>query len=284
MAWGENHDGQLGDGGGADQDEAVKVRGLPEGAAAIAGGGNFGLALLGDGSVMAWGANEDGQLGDATDTGPETCTNAATPCSTSPVAAVNVNECALIAAWQFDSMAWITPPEPQVLSMQPSEGPARGGTPVTITGSGSIGTTEVTFGSSPAASFKVVSEFEITAVTPPGSGAVEVTVAGPAGSSHSRPSEVFRNGPTVTSVEPSSGPPSGGAAVVIRGTNFNEVTGVTFGATAATSFEVSSENEITAVSPPGSGTVEVSVTTAGGPSPSSASDQFSYMLAPALTG
>ena len=83
---------------------------------------------------------------------------------------------------------------------------------------------------------------------------------------------------TVTGVNPSSGPPAGGTVVTITGTNLASASAVTFGSTPATSFTVNGDSQITATSPPGSGTVDVTVTTpAGGTSQTSASDQFLYV-------
>ena len=55
--------------------------------------------------------------------------------------------------------------KPSVASVSPSWGTINGGTPVTINGSGLTGATAVMFGTTPAASFTVVSDSEITAVT-----------------------------------------------------------------------------------------------------------------------
>jgi formylglycine-generating enzyme required for sulfatase activity len=69
-----------------------------------------------------------------------------------------------------------------VVSVSPSSGPYQGGTPVTITGLNLLGTTAVTFGGVPATNVQVVSNTQVTAVTPPGSvGVAEVTVSGPWG-------------------------------------------------------------------------------------------------------
>ncbi|MFC5502908.1 choice-of-anchor G family protein [Lysinimonas soli] len=56
--------------------------------------------------------------------------------------------------------------------------------------------------------------------------------------------------PTISGLTPTLGPESGGTSVVITGTNFTGATSVMFGATAATSFTVDSDTQITAVSPP----------------------------------
>src|SRR5262249_37514943 len=65
--------------------------------------------------------------------------------------------------------------------------------------------------------------------------------------------------PTVTNVNPNTGPTSGGTSVTITGANFSEVTAVRFGSNAAGSFRVDSATQITATSPAGVGTVDVTV-------------------------
>jgi IPT/TIG domain len=81
--------------------------------------------------------------------------------------------------------------------------------------------------------------------------------------------------PSVSAIAPSSGPETGGTAVVISGTGLAGATAVHFGASAA-SFTVSSSTAIAAVSPAGAGTADVTVTTPGGTSTTSAADRFSY--------
>ena len=89
--------------------------------------------------------------------------------------------------------------------------------------------------------------------------------------------------PTVTNVNPNTGPTSGGTNVTITGTNFFDVTAVRFSSNAAGSFTVDSATQITATSPAGVGTVDVTVTTEGGTSATSTADQFTYVPAPALS-
>ncbi|WP_218002656.1 IPT/TIG domain-containing protein [Nocardia brevicatena] len=67
----------------------------------------------------------------------------------------------------------------------------------------------------------------------------------------------------MTTVSPSSGPEAGGTAVVLTGTSLTGTTGVSFGGTPAASFTVDSSTQITAVSPAGTGTVQITATTAG---------------------
>ncbi len=70
-AWGNNADGQLGDGTTMDRSSAVQVTGLT-GVIAVAAGGAHSLALKNDGTVWAWGGNATGQLGNGTTSGTPT--------------------------------------------------------------------------------------------------------------------------------------------------------------------------------------------------------------------
>jgi IPT/TIG domain/Fibronectin type III domain len=66
---------------------------------------------------------------------------------------------------------------PTVTSVSPTSGPAAGGTPVTITGTGFVWATGVMFGSSNAPSFQPGSDTQVTAVSPAGrGGTVDVRV------------------------------------------------------------------------------------------------------------
>jgi len=64
--WGNNHDGQLGDGTKIDKKTPVDVMGLAGGVKAITAGWRHTCALTASGSVKCWGKNHDGQLGDGT--------------------------------------------------------------------------------------------------------------------------------------------------------------------------------------------------------------------------
>lgn len=74
-------------------------------------------------------------------------------------------------------------PQPEITLVSPPFGSVAGGTVVTITGKNFNGTTSVMFGSTPATSFKVDSDTEITATTPRSSrpGKVDVTATTLAG-------------------------------------------------------------------------------------------------------
>ena len=85
--------------------------------------------------------------------------------------------------------------------------------------------------------------------------------------------------PSVTGVSPSEGPAAGGTSVTISGTGLGEASAVTFGSASAVSFNVTSASSITAVAPPGTGTVDVRVTTPEGTSAVAAGDRFRYLPA-----
>jgi hypothetical protein len=66
-AWGDNYEGQLGNGTTTGSSVPIEVQGLTN-AIAIAAGATHSLAVKSDGTVWAWGDNGDGQLGNGTTT------------------------------------------------------------------------------------------------------------------------------------------------------------------------------------------------------------------------
>ncbi|MDH6145646.1 hypothetical protein P3T35_007703 [Kitasatospora sp. GP30] len=78
---------------------------------------------------------------------------------------------------------------------------------------------------------------------------------------------------------PDQGTTAGGTTVTITGTNLDGATAVNFGSKSATNITNVSTNRLTAVSPAGTGTVAVTVTTAGG---TSAPAPFFYVGAPSI--
>src|SRR5215469_1660754 len=174
---------------------------------------------------------------------------------------------------------------PTVANVNPNTGPMQGGTSVTITGTNFSGVTAVRFGSNAAAgSFIVNCTTQITATSPAGVDTVDVTVTTEGGTSAISTADQFTYvpapapAPTVTNINPNTGPTSGGTSVTITGTNFSGATAVRFGSNAAGSFTVDSATQITATSPAGVGTVDVTVTTEGGTSAISSGDRFTYGL------
>jgi hypothetical protein len=94
------------------------------------------------------------------------------------------------------------------------------------------------------------------------------------------------SGPVITGLQPASGRASGGTSVVITGTGLNCPPGaagchvtVTFGGRPALVIAARG-GEIVAISPPGSGTVTVTVTVNGVSSQATAAGQFTYTSVP----
>ena len=183
-----------------------------------------------------------------------------------------------------------SPPVPTVSAVLPGGGPKGGGNIVDITGTGLIGASAVKFGNTPATNLEVLSPYAVAAVAPAGSGTVDITVAGPGGTSATGSADQYAystppagaSSPAVTGVSPASGPLTGGTVVTITGTNLDGAYTVSFGGTAAARVTDVSSTEVQAVAPAAqfSGRVDISVTTSAGDSPAAAADIFTYGAPP----
>ncbi|MBW0370301.1 IPT/TIG domain-containing protein (plasmid) [Ensifer adhaerens] len=183
------------------------------------------------------------------------------------------------------------PSTPTLTAVTPSSGPTGGGTTVIITGTGFAAanpTGAVKFGATNA-TYTINGNTQITATAPANSaGTYDITVTTPGGMSatHANDQYTYVAAPTVTSVSPTAGSTGGGTTVTITGTGFsaaNPTGAVKFGATNA-SYTINSNTQITATAPANSaGTYDITVTTPGGTSATSASDQFTYVTAPTVT-
>jgi alpha-tubulin suppressor-like RCC1 family protein len=222
MAWGEDSQGQLGDGNVGSTDTPTAVSGL-EDATAIAAGENFSLAYglpvtpppsvaqvsphrgtpAGGTSVTIEGTNfsevEAVDFGVAAATSykvnSETSITAVAPAGTGGVDVLVKTPAGTSATSPADRFTY----GPTITGLEPGNGPSAGGTSVTITGSGFTGTTGVSFGSTAATSFTVNSDGSITAVAPAGRGTVEVEVTTPSGASPPTWADEFTyKGPTPT--------------------------------------------------------------------------------------
>jgi hypothetical protein len=82
----------------------------------------------------------------------------------------------------------LTPtPPPEIKTVDPKEGAAAGGTPVTITGTGFDPRVKVFFGTEPGAKVEIVNGTTIKAETPAGTGEVDVMVLNPDGQKSTLP-------------------------------------------------------------------------------------------------
>lgn len=141
--------------------------------------------------------------------------------------------------------------------------------------------TTVTIGGTAATDVQVTSATELTAVVPAGTaGAADVTVTTSAGSDTLTDGYTYVDAPTGTSIDPANGPEAGGTTVTLTGTGFIDGdTLVTVGGEPATDITVTSDTELTFVTPAGTGTADVVVSTPGGSD--TLTDAFTYD--PALT-
>jgi phospholipase C len=173
-----------------------------------------------------------------------------------------------------------TYPRTGVVQVKPSSGPADACSAVVIRGYGFTGATSVSFGAQPAVAEVVDSDTVMVAVSPPGSGTVDVTVSSPQGTTAATKADRFKYTHPVPQLfspaaHPAGGPTDGGTTVRLSGSGFAGATAVMFGSTPA-QFRVTANNSITALSPPGNGTVDITVTGPGGTSAVTPDDQFTY--------
>lgn len=88
--------------------------------------------------------------------------------------------------------------------------------------------------------------------------------------------------PTLTAISPSVGPASGGTTVTLTGTSFDRgISSVKFGATNAASFAYVNSTTATCVSPAGTGTANIIVTTIDGATTASGANLFTWLAASA---
>jgi alpha-tubulin suppressor-like RCC1 family protein len=232
MAWGNGAHGQLGNATTIDSSTPVQVKGLTSGITAISAGSYFSLALLSDGTAMAWGAGEFGQLGNGT--------SGKGAFSWTPQVVTGLSEATAISAGEFSSLALLA--SERVMAWGGDEWGQLGiGEP----GSGSKSTT-------PVAICGLVKAGGISA------GNLANFVYGVTGTLPC---------PEIESLTPEAGPKAGGTTVTITGSDFSEATAVRFGTADAPSFSIDSPTQITAVTPAGAGEVEPQVITPAGASP-----------------
>jgi hypothetical protein len=185
------------------------------------------------------------------------------------------------AATPADQFTYV--PLPEVTGISPARGNAAGGDTVTITGTGFTGASAVSFGSAAATIQPGGNDAQLTVTSPAAnvSGTVDVTVTTPAGTSAiTQPADQFTylGPPVVTGISPASGAAAGGDTVTITGSGFTGAIDVSVGPTSASAMHVDTDTQITATTPPGTGTVDVTVTTPAGTSATTQpADQFTYM-------
>jgi hypothetical protein len=190
-----------------------------------------------------------------------------------------------------DRLVFVAPVSlPSVTGLTSSSGDTAGGVYVNVLGSNFANVSAVTFGNVDATWFTVNSASSITALVPAEfAGTVDVTVTNSAGTSATSTVDRYTyesRAPVVSSLSTTLGSVDGGTAVMVHGGNFEGVSAVRFGDLPATRFSVIDAGTILAVAPAGTiGTVDITVESINGTSPTTLADQFSYIAPPpAVTG
>jgi alpha-tubulin suppressor-like RCC1 family protein len=272
LTWGENKYGQLGDSTKQNRNVPVPVCTVAEspckeehklsGVTAIAAGEYHSLALLANGTVVAWGNGEAGQLAD----GPGQI-------STVPVPVCTVSEATCKPEHELSEVTAIAAGVGHSLALR------REGT-VAAWGSneaGDLGDGAATGPETcPIHAGEPVPCSRVPLTVENLSGALAI------GAGESDSLALARSPiPTITKIEPNEGPSAGGNQVTLRGYDFTGVTQVRFGAASAKSFTVTSPTSITATVPEGNGTVVVAAIGPAGTSVDTTSTQYRYLV-PAL--
>ncbi len=242
MAWGENSFGMLGDGKSgkkyAYSDLPVAVEGV-SGATAVAAGGEDALALLENGTLMAWGNNNAGELGSTPSVG-----------SAVPVAVAGLSGVSAISAGSSEAGG---DKDHNLALLQDGTVRAWG-----ENSEGGLGDGSKANSSTPV---QVTGLSDVTGVS---AGSQDGVAAGPPV-------------PVVTGIQPQIGPISGSAPVTVEGYNLEGATSVQFGSAAALGIEDDSAGSLIAISPSSRPRkVAVTVTTAFGTSGTSAADGYRY--------
>jgi DNA-binding beta-propeller fold protein YncE len=172
---------------------------------------------------------------------------------------------------------------PTVSSVSLDHGSLTGEGFVRINGSGfseDAGGVKVSFGGVSSPEVLVNSASAIMAKSPVAAKeeSVVVKVENEAGVASEVPSDHYRytDKPVVAGVTPDIGSEAGGSTVTITGSELAGAS-VDFGTSAAASITANTAESITAISPPGSATVDVTVTTAHGTSETGPDDKFTYI-------
>jgi plastocyanin len=154
----------------------------------------------------------------------------------------------------------VAAPQTTLTSIDPTSGPAAGGTVTTISGSTLDASCTVDFGGTPATSVAFIDSTSIEATTPAhAAGTVTVTVVCAAGSASLSSAFTFVGlGPTITGVNPPQAP--AGAQITIHGTNFDSDAMVTIGGIAASTTFIDATTAVAVVPALEPGPAEIIIT------------------------
>jgi alpha-tubulin suppressor-like RCC1 family protein len=265
-AWGGNEYGQLGIGTATGPDTCGAKPGLPcslkpvlvsgiKDATAITAGKFFGLALRSNGTVMGWGVNDGGALGDGSTSPATGCGCVDTPVAVKGLSGVT----ALSPEGDTDFSLALRGAFPTLSGFSPTSGVAAK-TLVTITGTNLAGASAVKFNGMEAA-ISSDTATQIKATVPNGATTGKITVTTPNGTATSASS--FTVTFTLSSFTPASGP--AGTDVTITGTGFTSSSTVKFNGVAATVLSRTPPGKLVAVATATATTGPITVTNTAAP-------------------
>ncbi|MBU8899829.1 IPT/TIG domain-containing protein [Corallococcus sp. M34] len=167
--------------------------------------------------------------------------------------------------------------------------PASGGrgTAVTLTGAGFTGTTKVSFGNTPAASFEVSSDAQLIAYVPNNAPSGVLHVSNSRDSARSLESFQYVTPPSISRIKPTTG--KAGDTITLDGTGLASATRVRFGqlSTAEAAIQVKGAGDqapLVVTVPPGAVTGNILVDTPSGKARSSDTFEVKPQRAPEVTG
>ncbi len=167
---------------------------------------------------------------------------------------------------------------PGIASFTPTSGTV--GTQVTITGASFTGATGVGFNGVSASSFAVDSDTQIRANVPTGATTGPISVIRDAGAVTSSEVFVVLAPPTIASFTPTSG--SVGTEVTVAGSDFTDVTSVSFNGVAS-SFSIDSDSQLRATVPSGATTGAISLVSPHGTGVSGSDFTVTVPSTPSIT-
>ncbi len=174
---------------------------------------------------------------------------------------------------------------PTVTSVSPTAGSISGGTSLTITGTGFFAGASIDIGGVSCGSLVVGSATSITCTTGARAAATVSIVATNADGQSGTGTNLYtyRPAPTVTSVSPTGGNPSGGTSITLTGTGFVTGATVTVGGVSCASVNVASATSLSCTTGAhAAGTTSIIVTNTDSQS-GTGSNLYTYQAAPTFT-
>ena len=249
-------------------------------------GGGTQVQITGSGLSGATAADFGASPGSGLAVDSDSALTVLAPPGSGSVAVTVANPAAISIAGPGTRFAYL--PGPAVTSVVPDAGPP--GTPVHVDGSGLTGASEVLFGGIPGTGLSVLGDGSLTVTAPAGTGAVDVQVVGPAGTSPASAADRFTFAAATplaaSSVEPAAGQvgvPYRGQVLAVGGTAPDQFTLASGALPAGLTLDAGSGT--IAGTPQAAGTSDFAILlTDGSTPPQQATLQASILIAPAAAG